>query len=484
MYNRIVSFIILIIVFSLFTSTPVFADRHKKEEPKKVDIFNLDHYKEPIPRNRQTFHDKIDKEQRRADVSDGVIDSQIVYDGDSIYTVVLTNAIIRDVDKMQIMIENLPSKGDAFMDNQNKIRYLRAVEEMLRNYNYNTKPDPIYYKKLVNNMRGFIIAHYQGTLSDFVKSHVSTQSIENCKSFLDSNPELRSYLYVEMGKKDPRMMIKRLHEFYKELFSCNIIASAARIMPGQIYNYASSTDMALRNSVRNCNDPLVQTIVQITDMSKAPLKAMPFLSDIFYKRRTIAEVDLIAANPDKYFKALVQLKINNDSLAGDTYSDELSYRALNKYVREMDDLHESPDKVRFKCIDSLSPEALYFIMVYGQDEIYTSSFVGSFHRMLDKMKPMTGEQLLEKVHYDKFRTFIRMCSGFNTLSAFLGTMNEERKTALMKNFVGNLGNGKDDDLEDAVDVADAYGSIRDTSLSDFLLQEVLNNYELSAKEKK
>jgi len=88
----------------------------------------------------------------------------------------------------------------------------------LRNYNYNTKPDPIYYKKLVNNMRGFIIAHYQGTLSDFVKSHVSTQSIENCKSFLDSNPELRSYLYVEMGKKDPRMMIKRLHEFYKELF--------------------------------------------------------------------------------------------------------------------------------------------------------------------------------------------------------------------------------------------------------------------------
>jgi len=271
--------------------------------------------------------------------------------------------------------------------------------------------------------------------------------------------------------------------FTKSFFSCNIIASAARIMPGQIYNYASSTDMALRNSVRNCNDPLVQTIVQITDMSKAPLKAMPFLSDIFYKRRTIAEVDLIAANPDKYFKALVQLKINNDSLAGDTYSDELSYRALNKYVREMDDLHESPDKVRFKCIDSLSPEALYFIMVYGQDEIYTSSFVGSFHRMLDKMKPMTGEQLLEKVHYDKFRTFIRMCSGFNTLSAFLGTMNEERKTALMKNFVGNLGNGKDDDLEDAVDVADAYGSIRDTSLSDFLLQEVLNNYELSAKEK-
>src|SRR6185312_2668803 len=128
-------------------------------------------------------------------------------------------------------------------------------------------------------------------------------------------------------------------------------------------------------------------------------------------------------------------------------------------------------------------EALYFIMVYGQDEIYTSSFLGTFKRMLERMTPMTGHELLDTVHNEHFRTFIRMCAGYNTLSEFLATMSEENKTALMKSFIGGLQYGKEDDLEDAVDVADAFGSIRDSALADFLEKKVKENYEQSYTEK-
>jgi hypothetical protein len=122
-------------------------------------------------------------------------------------------------------------------------------------------------------------------------------------------------------------------------------------------------------------------------------------------------------------------------------------------------------------------------MVYGQDEIYTSSFLGTFKRMMERMKPMKGDQLLDSLHYDHFRTFIRMCAGYNTLSDFLGSMDDTSRTTLMTSFIGGLQKGREDDLEDAVDVADAFGSIRDSTLSAFLEKKVKENYELSYKER-
>lgn len=472
---------LLTILFFAF-SKPAFADKRKKKVEKKISIYDIDTLQHPIPLQRKLWHDKIDKEQRAVDAFDGSVDGVVYYEDDTLYTRLLTTALLKDVDHMQKMIENFPSKGDAFTDEQNKVLYLRAVWHMLNTFNLDTKVDPYYYRRLVTNMHDMLIASYENRLDDFVKGHVSIYTIENGYLLLKDHPAARAYVYKAMGKKDPVLMIRRLSDFADESFADDIIADAARIVPNEVFNYASSTNYKLRTAVRRSQDPLVQTIVLIADRSAVPLKAMPFLSDIYHKRKTIAEVDAITANADLYFQNLVRLKVENDSLGGNTYTDELAYRAL-KYVREMDDLHESPDKVRFKCIDNMSPVALYFIMVYGQDEIYTSSFLGAFHRMLERMKPMTGDQLLDTVHYEHFRTFIRMSAGYNTLSEFLATMNEDKKTALMKDFIAGLDKGKDDDLEDAVDVADAFGSIKDSALAEFLNQQVKENYELSFKKK-
>ena len=192
---------------------------------------------------------------------------------------------------------------------------------------------------------------------------------------------------------------------------------------------------------------------------------------------------LFSDHPGLYFENLVRLKMQNDSIARGAYNSEIGYRALRNFVRPMNELHEEKDEVRFACIDSLPPSSLYYILVYGQDEIYTSSFLGTFKRMMERMKPMKGSQLIDTLNYDHFRTFIRMCAGYNTLSDFLGTMDDTDKNVLMTRFIAGLEQGKEDELEDAVDVADAFGSIRDSSLSEFLEKKVKENYELSYTEK-
>jgi len=456
-------------------------DRHKKDA-EEISIYDIDTLLRPVPNNRASFHLHVDREQKKADGADGMVDGQIRFSSDTSFSNLLTRVIIRNVDQVQVMIENMPADPeDKLMDNQTRIRYLRALSNLVRSYNADGRADPVYYRKRVANFREMLIARQEGRLPAFVKENINLQTLDNSE-LLEGYPEARAIIYTGMGKLEPQMMIMRLGEYAEDSFACELIAEAAKVVPGEVLNFTTSTNYRLNGAIRRCKAPLVQTIVQIATRSKAPLKAMPFLSDIYKNRKTIAEIDHIAETPDLYYKNLVRLKLGNETLGGDTYTDELRFRGL-KYVRTMNDLHEAADPVRFRCIDGFAPEELYFIMVYGQDEIYTSSFLGTFKRMMDRMDTLKGEQLLGKVHYDRFRTFIRMCAGYNTLNRFLSTIDEDKKTRLMRDFIAGLEKGKENDLEDAVDVADAFGSIKDDKLSQFLKDEVTQNYERCAGER-
>ena len=474
----------------IWTCDTASAQRRKKKEAEEeevtVRIYDIDTLINPIPLNRQLWHDgrgHIDEYQKRADGADGAIDGIITFKEDTLFTRLFTQALIRDVDQIQVMIENLPADSvgwDVRTENNNKLRYLQMVDDLMKRYSQDPAPDAYFYRKSVTNLKDFIIAHFERRVSRFVQNNINIYTLNNCRQLLDAEDPDRQFIYREMGRLEPAMMIDKLSEYSSYSYACDIIASAARVVPNKVFNYATSTS-SLRYAVESCADPLVQSIVKIARYSKSPLRAMPFLNDIYTGNKTIQQIDAITADEDLFYQNLVRLKLENVSLAGDTYTDELQYRGL-RYVREMNDLHEAKPPVRFKCINNMPPEVLYFILVYGQGEIYTSSFVGTFTRMMERMNGMKGDELLAKVHRDKFRTFIRMCAGYNTLDDFLATMTPERKTKLMKDFIAGLGEGREDDLEDAVDVADAFGSIRDEELADFLRAEVKSNYEQSYRE--
>src|SRR5690606_7230924 len=128
-------------------------------------------------------------------------------------------------------------------------------------------------RRTVNNFRGMLIAKYENRLLNYVQEHNDIYSLTNAH-VLSTNPEARAYIFTEMGRQNPKMMIKRLSEYAKEPFADDIISRAAQSMPMDIYNYATSTNYTLSNAIRRSKDPLVQAIVRITQESKSPLKAM------------------------------------------------------------------------------------------------------------------------------------------------------------------------------------------------------------------
>ena len=472
--------LLLLISCAALSVATTFAGDDAEKRWLRTNPYLLDTLMESIPLARTLFHDKIAKEQSKADLADGIPDNWVTAFGNPKLSKSLTAALVGKVNRMRVMVENMPANGrDSLAANQQKIQSLRALWELLRQYNGDPRPDAAYYVNLVDNMQEMIVAANELKSLDYVKANPGMATLDNAKFLLDGQSDARAYIYAWMGRKEPVLMLKRLEEFSKDTFAPAIISAAARQEPRLIFSYALSSNMLLKKAVYRTSDPYVQAIVQLAAESDAPLRALPFLSYIFSGEKTVERVDSIAADPASAFAELVKLRISNEPLTKQLYTEELEYATLKNFVRQMNELHDTVEEVRFRCIDSLPPAPLYYIIVYGREEIYTSSFLGTFRRMMERMPPRRGNELLASVGYDQFRSFIRLCAGYNTLSEFLGSMDDTARTAVMTRFIGGLEKGGPDDLEDAVNVADAFGSIRDSSLLAFLGGKVRDNYERS-----
>src|SRR6185295_17718942 len=104
------------------------------------------------PLNRQVFHDKIKAEQKRADKADGRLDGLIKVSTNPEINLQVTDAIFRKINVLRNDIES----NSLLATNNDKIRYLRFVEFLIRDFTNNWKAhkiSPNLAPLLVDNFR-------------------------------------------------------------------------------------------------------------------------------------------------------------------------------------------------------------------------------------------------------------------------------------------------------------------------------------------
>lgn len=465
----------LLFIFAITTiSLSTFA---QKDKSAKKDAWQSDELWNPIPINRQLSHDKIDRLQKQIDEFDGKLNKDINLFANEKGSKMITDAIIKRVDKLQIILENLP------IDHWTKVKYFLYLEEDVKQcYTdiVNNRADANYYQDLIHNFEVIFKKQQEGeNLLPYVNENFSRSLFGSKHMFKDDKASVAA-TYNGMVKLYPDEMSKRFNEFAYMDAATTMMAYVVKKNPNIILTYATST-AAERNAVRKSTDPLVMKIVNIADNAKTPLKAIVYLDQLNSGSMTLEQVNAVTEDNASYFKSLMQLRLKDNPMSKRVIERESKLQAL-EYVRTMNELHESTDLVRFKCIEPLSPKEIYFLLVLCSDEIYTSTFVGSFNRMLTKMAPQKGDVFLQEINMDKFRTFIRMSAGYNKLDEFLATMDEPSKNNLMASFVHNIDKNPETDVADAVDVADAFGSIKDENLLYYLLNEIKKDYERTYQE--
>ena len=452
----------------LFSVQLSFGQKDKKD---KKDPWVSTELWEPIPINRQLSHDKIDRLQKSADQADGSLDGSITVKNEA-DTKLLNEWMFKRVDQLQLVMENLP------LDHWRKVKYLLYLEENIKELNRDLSTrnaNGTYYKNLIQNFEEIFKRQEENqNLVEYINQNFNRAMYGSMHMFKDDRPAIAA-VYKNMVKLYPDEMMKKFYEFSDQEAAEDLMAAIAPTKPNLILTYATSTS-AERGAVRRSKDPLVKKIVEIADQAKTPLRAITFLDELNSGTMSIAQVNGFIEDNALYYKNLVLKRNTPSPLTKKVLDRETKLMAL-EYVRIMNELHDAQDPVRFKCIEPLNAREMYFLMVLCSDEIYTSTFVGTFNRMLTKMAPTNGDVFLQELGMDKFRTFIRMSAGYNKLSHFLTTIDEPNRNKLMSTFVHNLDQNKETDVEDAVDVADAFGSITDEKLLLYLLDEIKKDYE-------
>lgn len=449
-----------------------------------------------IPLARQVFHDRIISEQQRADKADGVLDGVITVSSQEEVNQVVTDAIIRKVNVLRNDIEN----DEALPTNNDKIKYLRLVEDLVRSFNSAWKThrlSPTLAPVLVDNFTAILKGNIKGEdMAALINSVPLEVGSINAEIFRDNigYAQAKKELFLKYISLYPDQILSRICPNYvDEPFADSLVVVAFNHSPTQIYTYAQADSSCQGKLINRNPDPRIKIIVELSKRRDA-LWFFPFLDDLISGKQTIENIakyvgdERHAYDSVGYYRLLVKTEIDyslrlsqRDTPIGMLGQNGLQFmltkKAVEHFVTPINELHEQINpSIRFKAIDPLSPIELYYMMVMGENDIFTSSYKNSFDRMMQRLgKHPKTDSLLMLVNFDKFKKFIKMAAGYNKLDEFLTAMPKENSEALMKAFVSNL--EKQPTLEDAVDVADSYGSITNKDI----LQSMLRNVALNEK---
>jgi hypothetical protein len=442
--------------------------------------------------SRALFHDYVDAEQKKALQADGKDDKIFTVSQNEDVNIHVTNALIGKVNELQKKIEK-----DSAMGAQTKILYIRGLERLLRDLNANWKTNRFVVTYLPAMLDAYESCMELDRRNESIENLVEqlhydvARPLLDCTAF-DKNPGFKTSKNILVRKYCAlypdqvfATLLRTLPQQPDLPFADSLITAAGRRNPKQLYDYAAANNV-LGNRIKKVNDPLVQVISKMATGGGHGQLYFPFLDNLVKGKMTLDEIDAVKNDSLQYYRLLVKTHLDYTErlMHKDTAFEYASLTAMlgkkarDVFVNTINALHDREDVTRFRIIQPLSAEELYYLAVMSDGIIYTSSFVkGVFPLMMSKAGNR-GDSVLRLVMFDRYRKFIKMAAGYNTLSAFLASFpDKENASDLMRAFVGGL--ERSATLEDGVDVADSYASIAENNslLADEMLVNVKLNYE-------
>ena len=149
--------------------------------------------------------------------------------------------------------------------------------------------------------------------------------------------------------------------------------------------------------------------------------------------------------------------------------DEMLEEAILPYIRTINDLHNESTRRRQGEIEDLPLEAMYALVVYGVEELFTSSFRSVVYPVLMKKMREAGMDAVDFIkHSDsagrEFRILLQVFAKFKKMGEFLATVRDkEKKSAFLKDYVFGL-DAKVDGLKNGIAMAETFGVLKDKKL--------------------
>ena len=433
----------------------------------------------PIPTIRQLSHDYI-------------IENQKALIG---HPSIAQNSSVKDSIQSSVFENRKWIEQNARLGDNEKFKWLRGVNNLLFELQTGLKLNKVNTEEVVACIHAYTNAMHISAKGLNMSAVIEKENMEvgtillATGSFTDNigYAAARDLLVLKKCQKNPVQILQILEKQGAEIstnrYADSLLIAAAFKNSEMVYNFAAAPS-ALGKKIQSINHPLIKWIGRLAYM-KTGRYYFAFLDELYTGKISIdAITPLIPEDQaENYFKLLVDTRIKQVQrkkegkilVAEAALLTKLKSLIMELYVNDINGLHQTEAAtVRFKKINNLTLQELYYIAVLGADELYTSSFVsGIYPLIIRKLGAKNTNELLALVHQDYFKKFIAIAANYNTLQNFLSHMPTQASNDLMLSFVRDLDIAPT--IEDAVDVADAFSSIADTTIQNLLLTEIRKN---------
>ncbi len=289
----------------------------------------------------------------------------------------------------------------------------------------------------------------------FMKNHY--REMMKVIPFFEYKPFASAFLEW-VAQREPRLLMQGFSEFEYQPYAAQIIQLAISEDPEYVRNYLS-TFSSVYYHIKKSVDPLSMAIKNIQAEFGSGSRAFLLAHQVAEGKLSPAEAHEICSDDSLCFEYLLTLKSNNIAKGKYSIDKELEQLCLKK-VRLVNELHdETRDEVRFAVVDSMSIAGLYACMVYTEDEIFTSTFLGMFRKMQRKLEKISPYQFLSEISWFKSRTFLKMCAGYGVLDTFLHHLTALERPLFISRIAYGL-NEETDVIRECASICDIFGSFQ------------------------
>ena len=357
-----------------------------------------------IPIQRKLIHERINEEQAKCDKADGKLDGMIKVSTNEEINLQVTDAIIRKINELQNNIET----DVKVASNNEKIRQLNFVFQVVKDFKtewISKRLNPASAPMLIDNFKEILFANIEGkSMVQFINDVPYEIGKINAEIFKNNigYAESKNILFLKYCTLNPDKILSSIRPYLNERFADSLVVLASINNPKQLYDYASASNSPESKLIQRNNDKLVKVIARLSHTPNA-LFYYPFLDDILtgkilvdsikkYIGDGVSEVDSVG-----YFKLLVKTEVSYQLrlIAKDTpvamfgtngLREMLHKKANQHFITPINELHEQSNlAIRMKALDSLSAQDIYYVIVMGENDIYTSSYKHSYNRLIQKL---------------------------------------------------------------------------------------------------
>jgi len=417
------------------------------------------------------FLNSVVREQLRIDAMDGKADSLInmgTIDINERATAIYVDAI--ETFKKNIALQ-YPNQRKRNLEVMKTLNFIKAINyknyEELSFYEHSFKVINSLYDSSSDEVCLAICKSYQKEALYLIKEHGYIVNRKFAEAFL---------LYA--GNNFPLKTLGASVGFKREPYLENVVKGVSYLDPYSTKQFLG-TGSPVNRVVLNSEDPVLKKIKEIYGYHGQKSNSFKNIDALLGGRLSLVQSQNMTSKIDRNNSVYLNWLINErqrPNLKGARSIERGLQRLCDLKVDDINELHESTNEAyRFRSVNSSNVRELYTIMVYTQERIYTSSFLGVYKRFKSKLNGGSGYQFLKTVKFNKFRTFIKECAGFNTLDDFFNTMSLSEKDSLLDLVIDDL-DQTPGDIVAAVEVADIFGSLTDTFLAQTFRHKIFMDY--------